>query len=356
VINLTFGTIIKSISLCLIFTSLYGCAGVGIPESSNPIEKIQWADNAIRSGRAGIAEKLLKEAIPMLEQEKNWGMLSRAYNVYGLLEYHFPGNKDKTYYHAIMNFNKSLDYFEIFLAEKGLDKNDRFYTFYHQWATNSAFSLGELYQVNKNYKLSCYFFDKSLKYYNEQLELKPDADLVAVGFKSFQEAIDKNKEWANCNDIDQSPDSSTIEDAIIKTNQALFDETYPKAVKKDIKDSEIEYYLKQLSSSEISERISFLKTIFKKEITDNKIFSVINKMLAGKNVQEDIPYIEADEISWLCKALASSGRIEYRDTIAKVYESATNKKIKGYAKESLYILENFAIKNRDVIMQESSNE
>lgn len=348
-INKTYGSIIKLLSLYIIFISFYGCAGIGIPESSDPTDKIQWADTALRSGRPGPAEKLLNEAILMLENKKDFGGLSQAYNIYGLLEYHFTGNNDKTYYRAIINFNKSLDYFEKFLLEKGLDKKDRFYTFYYQWATNSAFSLGEIYQVNKNYKLSCYFFNKSFEYYNEQLKIKPDADIAAVGFNNFEEAIEKNKEWSNCNDSENNIDTSIIKDEIKETNQILFDETYPKAVKKDIKDTEIEYYLTQLSSNEINERIYILKTIFKKEITDDKIFSVINKMLTGKNVLKDISNIEEDEISWLCKTLASSGRMKYRDTITKVLESATSKKIKKYAEESIFIMETFSIKNRDII-------
>ncbi len=344
-------TIIKSTFLWLFFISLYGCAAFGIPETSDPIEKLKWAEAALRAGRPIPAERLLKEAIPLLEQEENWGMLGAAYNIYGRLDYVAPKGKDINYYYAIMNFDKSLEYIEKYLNENEIDKKDKFYNLYYQWATNSAFSLGELYQVNKIYVLSCYYFDKSFEYYNVQLKINPRADIGARGFKSFKEGVKRNKEWSNCSSINPKPSISTIKEVIIKSKQALFDETHRKATKKNIDDSKINYYLSNLASNEIGKRIFILKTIFNDEITDNRIFAVINEMLSNKNIHEDMPNIEADEISWLCKALASSGRKEYEDTIKKVYENTGDNKVRRYAEQSLSILEDFSIRNRDILQQ-----
>ncbi len=178
----------------LIFT---GCAAMLIPETKDPVEKIQWANSSLNMKRPIPAEKLLNEAIPILEQEKNIGMLGAAYNIYGRLDYSFPNKNDTNHAKAIANFEKSLKYLEEFFNAGKPDKDDKHYKMYNQWATNSAFCLGELYRQS-NEELSCKYFDKSVLYYKKQRELSPSTNVAAEGFKSFEESIKKNKEKSNC--------------------------------------------------------------------------------------------------------------------------------------------------------------
>jgi hypothetical protein len=108
-----------------------------------------------------------------------------------------PRSSDTNHANAISNFEKSLEYLEKFFSTGKPDKDDKYYKMYNQWATNSAFCLGELYRTS-NEELSCKYFDKSIAYYKKQRELSPSANVTAEGFKSFEESIKKNKEKSNC--------------------------------------------------------------------------------------------------------------------------------------------------------------
>lgn len=62
--------------------------------------------------------------------------------------------------------------------------------------------------------------------------------------------------------------------------------------------------------------------------------AVEEELLKGYNEGTEDKY-HVDAIAWMCKALSASGDARYRESLARVADSATNKKIKKYAKKAL---------------------
>jgi hypothetical protein len=72
------------------------------------------------------------------------------------------------------------------------------------------------------------------------------------------------------------------------------------------------------------------KQLVRARYRDTVVLDVVERVLL-RNYQSG----DDDTMSWLCKALGASGQGKYRGTLSKVSESATSRKLKGYAEKSL---------------------
>jgi len=112
-------------------------------------------------------------------------------------------------------------------------------------------------------------------------------------------------------------------------------------------------FIKMLSSSSVKTRIDTAKRITRSGLTDPELFNIINEnLLSGYNTNI-LNRNHIDEMSWLCKALASSGSQDYAPTLEKIVQTATSQKLKKYAKQSLSLLSEYA--QRNILMNDSSN-
>lgn len=113
----------------------------------------------------------------------------------------------------------------------------------------------------------------------------------------------------------------------------------------DNRSDETEHFISILNSDLRVERINAAKLITRSGLTDQKLFDLIqNKLLAG--YQENTGSSKhIDEMSWFCKALASSGNHAYIDTLRKIANTTSSSKLRKYAKQSIGLVEKYHMDN-----------
>ena len=109
----------------------------------------------------------------------------------------------------------------------------------------------------------------------------------------------------------------------------------------DNRSDETESFISMLNSDLQVERIKAAKLITRSGLTDQKLFDLIqDKLLAG--YQENTgSNKQIDEMSWFCKALASSGNHAYIDTLRKIANTTSSSKLQKYAKQSIGLVEKY---------------
>ncbi|MEN8134538.1 MAG: hypothetical protein ABFS18_03245 [Thermodesulfobacteriota bacterium] len=80
------------------------------------------------------------------------------------------------------------------------------------------------------------------------------------------------------------------------------------------------------------------KIVFRSSKSSPEIFNIIEVELLANYAKNSLEHDHVDTISWLCKALASSGDPQYRATLRKISRTSSNWKIQNFAKESLNAL------------------
>ncbi len=110
-------------------------------------------------------------------------------------------------------------------------------------------------------------------------------------------------------------------------------------------DKTIDAYLEQLQSPSVFQRTEAAKRITGEMISERRLFDRINQMLLNSYLLESPSEAHIDEMAWLCKALASSGRPEYRGTLQQVAGFAASSKLKHYARQSLDLIEDYSARN-----------
>jgi hypothetical protein len=95
-------------------------------------------------------------------------------------------------------------------------------------------------------------------------------------------------------------------------------------------------------------RIEAAKVISSSSIQDVQVYKTVEQILKDNigNPSEEKGYI--DEMSWMCKALASSGDMQYAATLNAVMADSPNAKLKAYAKQSLELIPNYVERNRQI--------
>jgi hypothetical protein len=188
--------LISVFALTIIFS---GCAAMLVPETKNPDEKLSWAYSLILNGRPLPAEKLIKEAVEIYSKDNNLAMLGYSYHLYGILEYRFPKNDDKTKKAAIEYFKISLKYFHEHFTQKPYKNDDPSYASNYFRASSAAQHLGDSYDPKTNIDLVCQAYALSLKYNKLGMEIKPEAKInVTRDFSNFEEFIKSKQEKAKC--------------------------------------------------------------------------------------------------------------------------------------------------------------
>lgn len=101
--------------------------------------------------------------------------------------------------------------------------------------------------------------------------------------------------------------------------------------------SEINKYIKMLKSDNITLQRDASKSIYRGQFSEKKLFDVLSdELLKGyKQVSSKDRNNHIDAMSWMCKALSSSGMVEYKQTLNQVIENSSSAKLKRYAKQSL---------------------
>jgi hypothetical protein len=110
--------------------------------------------------------------------------------------------------------------------------------------------------------------------------------------------------------------------------------------------SEISSFLTMLESSSVKTRIDAAKQITRSGLTDPELFNRIEEKLLTGYTQNPNNSKHVDEMSWLCKSLASSGNMEYLEILTNIGKTSTSEKLKRYAKQSASQLAVHAERNR----------
>jgi len=104
----------------------------------------------------------------------------------------------------------------------------------------------------------------------------------------------------------------------------------------------------QLNSGNPASRIHAAKVISSSAIDNPEIFATINAILLANLENRSQEELFIDEMSWMCKALASSGEPRYEDTLNQVLQSTSNKKLRNYAQQSIELIPYYAKRNRQI--------
>jgi len=88
---------------------------------------------------------------------------------------------------------------------------------------------------------------------------------------------------------------------------------------------------------------------FISEVVYDKMAEVLKKKYREAGTDK----IAVDEMSWLCKALSSSGMDKYKPIVAEVATNGYSGKLRGYAQRSLRMFKEYAERNR--IMADRAN-
>lgn len=110
--------------------------------------------------------------------------------------------------------------------------------------------------------------------------------------------------------------------------------------------AEINNFITMLESDTPKIRTDAAKRITRSGLTDPRLFNIIQEKLLTGYTQNLNNSKHVDEMSWMCKALASSGNIEYLETLTNIKKTSTSAKLKRHAKKSIEQLTVHAEKNR----------
>ena len=135
---------------------LFGCAGIGVKNSSDPHRKISYAYGAMNQGRFVPAHRLIKEAIAIYKKTNNKSGLANAYHAYGVFHKSDPKVFNFRTIGATYDLKESMKYFKMAIAlyEEEGDANG---------VAKSNFGYANAEPDNKK---SCMHYDIAIKKYD----------------------------------------------------------------------------------------------------------------------------------------------------------------------------------------------
>lgn len=99
---------------------------------------------------------------------------------------------------------------------------------------------------------------------------------------------------------------------------------------------EINKYIKMLRSDNITLKRDAAKSIYRNHFSEKTLFDVLSdELLKGYKLTSSKNRNYVDAMAWMCKALASSGMVEYKQTLTQIIENSTSFKLQKYAKQSI---------------------
>jgi hypothetical protein len=115
---------------------------------------------------------------------------------------------------------------------------------------------------------------------------------------------------------------------------------------------EVEKLVVGLESASRIQRVNAAKVISRSSFQDTKLYKKIAVIIENGYM---LPYEKdrADEIAWMCKALAASGNTSYRELLNTVAQNSPSIKIKRYARTSSESIEYYS--ERSKILNKSNN-
>lgn len=100
------------------------------------------------------------------------------------------------------------------------------------------------------------------------------------------------------------------------------------------RDPEVTKIINMLTSNMMKLKRDAAKMVTRKDYSDPVIYEIINdELLTGYTSATD--KVAVDAMSWLCKALATSGNPLYKETLRKIVDDSGNSKLVKYAKKAL---------------------
>ncbi len=100
-----------------------------------------------------------------------------------------------------------------------------------------------------------------------------------------------------------------------------------------------------IKSGTSAERIQLATSLDYSGITDKELFDAINKAILDEYPTVGANSQKIDEVSWLCKGLATSGRLEYKPTFEQILATNAPSKLKRHTRNSLAYIDDFAAWN-----------
>lgn len=105
-------------------------------------------------------------------------------------------------------------------------------------------------------------------------------------------------------------------------------------------------YIEMLKSERTKTRIDTAKYITRSGLTEPVLFeSIKTKLLTGYTHNQTNPK-HMDEMAWYCKALASSGNLDYADTLREVARTTTSEKLQRHCLNSIDQISVYAKRNK----------
>ncbi len=191
------------LSAMLLSLYLGGCAAMLVPETNDPIEKINWAYELFNNqGRPLPAERLIREAIETCEKEDNDSCLGKAYVAYGFF-FRSPSVEKHEKIYRENGFLEKAATFDNRLT-KSKEKFERGIAYYlntneYDALTNAYLNLGFTYYFLNDKKGECQPYAKSLEYNKKNMEVNPNAKVsLPPGVSSFKEYVATHQNRAGC--------------------------------------------------------------------------------------------------------------------------------------------------------------
>lgn len=181
---------------------LSGCAAYGVVATSDPGQKVKDAYALFeRKQRPLPAERLIREAISMYEENQDDLGLAEAHRAYGFFfrsraveewRKHYEGGFLEPGAAFANRFEKSVAHFNR--AAEILDRHQR-----HDRLANIYLNGAITYEINHQPQQACDWFSKSLESNARYLKEHPDATIdLPDGFASFEAFVISRKNNLQC--------------------------------------------------------------------------------------------------------------------------------------------------------------
>lgn len=192
---------LRFFNMVLVFL-LTGCAAVGVPATSDPGEKLKWADALMDVSRPIPAERLIREAIEIYQTQGNQSGLAEAYRTYGVFfrddvvtkwQYHYQraGFFDKAATYEF-RYKKSIEY--LVLADKIYAALDDLTA-----RSNVHLNMGFTYRIAGDNSAACKAYSESLALHRAARQRDPGLVVqLPAKYKTYEEALEPYLKSATC--------------------------------------------------------------------------------------------------------------------------------------------------------------